>query len=195
MRDVGFATLNLLNLQVPGGLTYGSKPEFEDSAEGRAEYERKVHWTGEQIRRMDAEIIGFQELWAREALEAAFVSAGLLADYDLIARDAPGRGRPQVALAVRKDRHGQPQVRPCANWIEGFPTEFRFDKLRETDGAEEEITITIDHSSRPILAATFQSEGTRPTPPPISIYVAHLKSKGPARLSFAQPRIVSLEVV
>ncbi|MEM9441425.1 MAG: hypothetical protein AAGA73_13330, partial [Pseudomonadota bacterium] len=193
MRDLSFATFNLFNLQIPGGLTYSTTPPFEDSKEGRKAYENKVSWTAERIKLLDAEIIGFQELWAREALVDVFNQANLANDYDLIARDAPGMGRPQVALAVRKNRKGKSQIRPGADWIANFPDSFRFDKLHETDGAEEEITVTINNFSRPILHAVVQSEGTRPKPPAVSIYVAHLKSKGPARLSFAHPRPVALQ--
>ena len=192
MRDLSFATFNLLNLQVPGGLTYSNAPRFPDDADGRRAYEEKIRWTGEHIRLLDAEVIAFQELWAREALEAAFAAAGLADDYDLVARDAPGIGRPQVALAVRKDRNGASQLMPGADWIENFPKDFHFDKLRETDGAEEEITVTINAFSRPVLHAVIQAEGTRPKPPAVSVYAAHLKSKGPARLSFANPRPVAL---
>ena len=193
MRDLSFATFNLLNLQVPGGLTYSTTPPFEDDAEGREAYRAKIEWTGERIKLLDAEVIGFQELWAKKALEDAFGAAGLKGDYDLVARDAPGMGRPQVALAVRKDRKGRSQIAEGAGWVADFPSDFRFDQLRETDGAEEEITVTINQFSRPILHAVINSEGTRPKPPPVSVYVAHLKSKGPARLSFAHPQPVALQ--
>ncbi|MEM8752898.1 MAG: endonuclease/exonuclease/phosphatase family protein [Pseudomonadota bacterium] len=193
MKDLTFATFNLLNLQVPGGLTYSNTPPYPDDAEGRARYAAKIGWIADRLRLLDAEVIGFQELWSRAALEAAFAEAGMLADYDLVARDAPGRGRPQVALAVRKDRKGGPQLEPGADWVAGFPDDFRFDGIRETDGAEEEITITIDEFSRPVLAAVIQPEGSRPKPPPVRVYVAHLKSKGPARVSFARPRPPVLE--
>lgn len=193
MRDLSFATFNLFNLQVPGGLTYSTTPPFEDNKEGRQGYDTKIAWTAERIKLLDAEVIGFQELWAREALVDVFKAASLEDEYDLIARDAPGRGRPQVALAVRKNRKGKSQIKPGADWIDNFPENFSFDKLRETDGAEEEITVTINNFSRPILHAVIQSEGTRPKPPAVSVYVAHLKSKGPARLSFAHPRPVALQ--
>ena len=132
MRDLSFATFNLLNLQVPGGITYDAgEPPLRDDAAGREAYDRKIRWTGERIRLLDAEVIAFQELWSREALEAAFAAAELTADYDLVARDAPGRGKPQVALAVRKNRHGDSQLLEGADWVAQFPDGFRFEKLRD----------------------------------------------------------------
>ncbi|MFC3613295.1 endonuclease/exonuclease/phosphatase family protein [Lutimaribacter marinistellae] len=192
MRDLSFATINLLNLQVPGGITYSNQPHFTDDAEGQAAYRRKVEWTAARLREVDAEVIAFQELWAAQALVDCFKAAGLSGDYDILARDAPGRGRPQVALAVRKDRHGSPQL-VRGDWQTAFPETFRFEKLHETDGAEEEITITISEFSRPLLIATIQPEGRSPTPPEVTVIVAHLKSKGPARVSFAAPKPVILE--
>jgi endonuclease/exonuclease/phosphatase family metal-dependent hydrolase len=192
MRDLRFATLNLLNLQVPGGLTYSNHPPYPDDAAGRAAYARQVRWTAERLVEIDAEVIGFQELWSAEALHECFREAELQDEYDIIARDAPGRGRPQVALAVRKDRRGNPQLLG-GDWQAAFPENFRFDSLRETDGAEEEITLTINTFSRPVLVARIKPEGSSPTPPEVTIIVAHLKSKGPARVSFAHPRPVVLQ--
>jgi hypothetical protein len=34
MRDLSFATFNLLNLQVPGGLTFSTTPPIPDTPEG-----------------------------------------------------------------------------------------------------------------------------------------------------------------
>ena len=192
MRDLSFATINLFNLQVPGKITYSNRPHFEDNAEGRAAYEKKVIWTAARLKELEAEVLGFQELWSEQALRDCFDEAGLLGEYDLVARDSPGRGRPQVALAVRKDRNGEPQL-VDGDWRASFPSDFRFDKVRETDGAEEEITITINEFSRPVLIARVRPEGRSPTPPEVTIVVAHLKSKGPARVSFADPRPVILQ--
>ncbi len=187
MRDLSFATFNLLNLQVPGGLTYGDKPPYPDTEAGRAAYARKIAWTAGMIGLLDAEVIGFQELWAARALADAFEAAEVAGDYDLVARDAPGPGRPQVALAVRRDRNGETQLAPGAEWVAAFPPTFRLDGLRETQGAEEEVTVTIDAFSRPVLRAAIRPEGRGPTPPEVSLFVAHLKSKGPARLSLRDP--------
>jgi len=193
MRDLSFATFNLFNLQVPGKLTYANRPLFADNHDGRNAYHQKVTWTARQIRRLDAEVIAFQELWAQQALIDVFEEARLRDDYDIAMRDAPGRGRPQVALAVRKDRHGESQLLDGWEWIDTFPDNFNFDRLRERDGAEEEITVTINNFSRPVLHATIQPEGRSPKPPKVSIYVTHLKSKRPARLSFAAPKAAALE--
>lgn len=183
MRDLSFATFNLLNLQVPGGLTYSNDPPYPDTEEGRAAYARKVEWCAAMVRRLDAEVIGFQELWAAQALRDVFEAADLAAEYDLVARDAPGRGRPQVALAVRRDRRGGSQLAPDPEWIPRFPETFRLDGLREVHGAEEEVTVTLDAFSRPVLRAVLRSEGRSPRPPEVTVFVAHLKSKGPARIS------------
>lgn len=188
MRDLSFATFNLLNLQVPGKLTYSNTPPFSDDEQGRNAYHKKVSWTARQVKLLDAEVIAFQELWSEQALRDVFTEAELLDEYDIVARDAPGLGKPQVALAVRKDRHGQPQLLDGWEWIDHFPETFNFDSLHENDGAEEEVSITINHFSRPVLHCVIQSEGTSPKPPQVSVYVAHFKSKGPARLSFAEPR-------
>lgn len=187
MRDLSFATINLLNLQIPGGITYATTPHFADDPEGRAAYRRKVGWIAAKLKEVDAEIIGFQELWSAQALKDCFVAAELDGDYDLVVRDAPGRGQPQVALAVRRDRNGASQLLD-GDWHEHFPDTFRFEQVRETDGAEEEVTITINKFSRPLLIARVQPEGTGPKPPEVKIVVAHLKSKGPARVSFSSPR-------
>lgn len=182
MRDLSFATFNLLNLQVPGKRTYGNVPPFPDTAEGREAYRRKIFWIAVRLRELDAEVIGFQELWAAEALVDAFRTAGLDGEYDLVARDAPGRGRPQVALAVRKDRHGDSQLLPGATWQAKFPEGFALDNIHEREGAQEVVTVTLNEFSRPVLRATVRPEGSGT--PDVQIFVAHLKSKGPARISF-----------
>ncbi len=192
-RDLSFATFNLLNFQAIGGLTYSNTPPFADDAEGRAAFDRKVDWIAEKLVEIDAEVIGFQELWSAGALHLAFQRAGLDGHYDLIARDAPGRGRPQVALAVRKGEDGLSQLLPNAAYHSDFPSDFRFDCLRESRGAEEEITVTISKFSRPVIMAQIQPTGTRPKPPVVTVLVAHLKSKAPARLSrVGDPPVLSI---
>lgn len=65
--------------------------------------------------------------------------------------------------------------------------------MKEVDGTAEKITITLDEFLRPVLRAQIQSERSSPKPPVVNILVAHLKSKGPARVSFASPKPQILE--
>jgi predicted extracellular nuclease len=182
MRDLSFATFNLLNLQVPGELTYGNAPLYPDDAVGREAYNTKIEWIASRLKLLDAEVIGFQELWNASALVEAFNEAGLGGEYDIVARDAPGRGRPQVALAVRKDRTGKSQIAEGAHWQAQFPEGFALDNIHETEGAQEVVTVTLNEFSRPVLRATIRPEGGGT--PDVHVIVAHLKSKGPARISF-----------
>jgi len=182
MRDLAIATVNLYNLQTPGGLTYSATPPIPDTEAGRETYRRRVAWLARAVERLDADILCFQELWAAQALADVFAEVAGVGAYDLVARDAPGLGKPQVALAVRRDRFGATTLLPGAEWIPDFPASFHIDGIRETNGAEEEISISINQFSRPVLRARIQPEGRSPTPPPVTVYVAHLKSKGPAQL-------------
>lgn len=51
MRDLGFATSNLLNCRVPGGITCdANNPAFPDDAQGREAHERKIGWTADRVR-------------------------------------------------------------------------------------------------------------------------------------------------
>lgn len=177
-RDISFATFNLLNLQEIGKPTYDRKNlPFTDA--NKAQFETKLQWTAAKLHELEADVIGFQEVWSRAALEAVFKTAKLDGDYEIIARDAPALGKPQVALAARKGL-----VQKTHGWIEGFPKDFRFDGLKESEGAKEEVTVTIGKFSRPILHCAIAIDaGGQDPPPPISVYVAHLKSKAPSRLA------------
>lgn len=184
MRDLAIATVNLLNLQVPGGVTYDAdKPEIPDTEEGRAVYGRRIAWLARTVERLDADIICFQELWSRRALEDVFAQVEDAGAYDLVARDAPALGKPQVALAVRRNRDGSARLLPGADWIADFPETFRLQGLREKFGAKEEISVSIAAFSRPVLVARIQPEGRSPTPPPVAVYGCHLKSKGGTQLA------------
>lgn len=175
-RDVSFATFNLYNLNLPGQPIYADKDGWSQD-----EYDRKVRWTADKLRLLSADVIGFQECWDRAALEACFAAAGLDQDYDLVARNEDPR-RIQVALAVRKGLlRGEPE------WIEEFPADTRFENLKEARDASESVSVSIRKFSRPPLAVRIQPQGTGPKPPEITVFVAHLKSKGPTELRRESP--------
>ena len=51
-RDISFATFNLHNLQVPGGLMYPQSAPYTDE-----EFGAKAAWAGDMLRRLDADVI------------------------------------------------------------------------------------------------------------------------------------------
>lgn len=171
---LSFVTFNLYNLQVPGGLTYpGVEPLSEE------EYRAKLRFIALMLEATRADVYGFQELWAAQALRDGFVEAGMEADYDFVARDAPGPGQPQVALATRRGMidFGGRAPDDEAWWIADFPEELVLRKRRTI----EQVAIEIDGFSRPVLTALV-----KPLAPasavPVKLYVAHLKSKRPTPL-------------
>ena len=166
-KDISIANFNLLNLNLPG------QPIYDGDGWTQAQYDAKAAFTERILDDLDADIIGFQECWDAEALAQILDRPGLRGRYDLVARttDPPGI---QVALAVRK---GMLQAEP--EWIADLPPDARFIDLEEARDAGESVSVTISRFSRPLLRAVVnKAEGT----PDITVFVAHLKSKGPTAL-------------
>jgi len=169
--QISFTSINLYNLQRPRRKTYpGSTPL------SAAEYGAKLRFLGLMLRAARSDVFAFQELWAEQALDEAFAAAGLADDYDLVCRDAPGVGRPQVALAARKGMldFGDRARNDPSWWIEPFPEDFVLKKRRTIEA----VMVDIDNFSRPILSTMLQP----PRGPAIRVFVAHLKSKRPTPL-------------
>lgn len=178
---LSLATMNLYNLQRPQRKTYPNTTPLS-----AREYWAKIRFVGRMLRRAQADLFCFQELWAARALREAFDEAGLLADYEFIARDAPGPGRPQVALAARRgmiDFQGRAGD-DDAWWIEPFPPDFVLKKRRSID----RVMVTIDRFSRPVLSAMIQPAAG----PAIRVFGAHLKSKRPVNLDKQEATIPAL---
>ncbi|MBY8974669.1 hypothetical protein KHP62_02550 [Rhodobacteraceae bacterium NNCM2] len=172
MADIlSFSTMNLYNLQASRRTTYpGSKPLGADL------YKAKMRFLGIMLKASQSDVMVFQELWAESALHDAFAAAGLLEDYEFIARDATGVGKPQVALAARKgmiDFQGK-NPNDDSFWITDLPEGAVFNKRRTIEA----VKVEIDAFSRPILSAMI----TPRKGPPIRVMVAHLKSKRPMNL-------------
>ncbi len=164
------ATFNLKNLTLPGETIYfSSKPAYTAD-----EYKAKTKWIGERIKEMDADVIGFQELWKVKALEDCFKSAKLLDDYEIVGRDAPSRFKVQVAFAVRKGT-----LRGDPAWHETFPEDAVF-KKRRTEDSTYHMEVVIDNFSRPPLEIRVKPK--RRGAPEMCVFCAHLKSKRPIDL-------------
>ncbi|MGL5809698.1 MAG: endonuclease/exonuclease/phosphatase family protein [Nocardioides sp.] len=162
------ATFNLYNLQLPGkAMNPGQQPWTT------AEYRRKVTWTGDQLRGLDADVVGLQELWHADAILDALARANLEDDYDVLATPATG-GRITCAALVRKGL-----LRGEATWIEDFPDAMHLVSTTD-DPQAPEMHVGITGFSRPVLSFDV---APRETPPPTRIMVAHLKSKRPVQLT------------
>jgi predicted extracellular nuclease len=172
---ISLASFNLKNLQSPGRPMHrGGKPWTE------AEYAKKIAWTAAMLRRIDADIIGFQEAWSVDALTDAFRTAGLDIGktYHLVARDG-ALGRPQVALAARRTRF---DVRASA-WTETVPPNFLLRYGRVDDAQDvNALDVRITSLSRPPLAVRLRLRQGPYKGSEVALWVAHLKSKRPMDL-------------
>jgi endonuclease/exonuclease/phosphatase family metal-dependent hydrolase len=170
------ATINLLNLQVPGERVYDSAPVSQRS------YDAKLEFLKLMLHAVNADVYGFQELWRRQALVDLFERAGLGDAYEFIARDAPSQSSPQVAIAARKGMlhlDGRSGIED-EWWTDKFPQSVVFRKSSTIN----RLSVDIDSFSRPVATALFTPLAPQ-TAEPIKIIAAHLKSKRPMNLDAA----------
>jgi len=98
-EEIRFATFNVCNLAPAGAKLYDNLEPLSP-----AQYEAKAEWTARQIDLLDADVIGFQEIFSQATLRDVLsrtrhYRAATLAGYD--ATDIAGRMLPTVALVSR----------------------------------------------------------------------------------------------
>lgn len=168
MDRFSVATFNLYNFQLPNEpMNPGQKPWT------REEFRRKVSWVARELQSLDADIVGLQELWDREAMLQVLQRRELAEAYDLLAEEANGRRIVCAALVRKGLLRGQPE------WIRDFPRTVRLTSTDPGDVQAPEISVSIPSFSRPVLR--FQVS-LRDQPPLTEIFVTHLKSKLPTRV-------------
>ncbi|MFG6102011.1 endonuclease/exonuclease/phosphatase family protein [Leptothoe sp. EHU-05/26/07-4] len=161
------ATFNLYNINRPGLRIYSDLDGWDKGA-----YERKLEWSRRTILNNEADVWGFQELWHTGALEDIF-DHKKLDDYQLLVPEDHRGQRIVCAGAVRKDiLVGEPQ------WIDAFPEKFILESGGD-DAQTSGISVNVNRFSRPVLHFQVQ---VRSQSSPISIYVAHFKSKAPTKV-------------
>lgn len=145
-------TFNLLNLVLPKTPYYGDKEYTE------ATYRRKTEWIGAQLDRMQADIVGFQEVFHEEALREALSHSYHLKNAHVIMVPRTS-GTPAVAIASRF---------PILSHevITEFPIQIEF---------EGGILLPMRQFTRPVLKATIEINPDLD----ITFLTAHLKSKRP----------------
>jgi predicted extracellular nuclease len=191
MRDVSFASFNLHNLQLPDAPMYPRSRPY--TAE---EFAAKTRWAAAMIGRLDADVIAFQEVWAREALEAVLAEAGVDPGYRLAfitdgawdgvavacAVRAPWEIRaverhkafpPAMRLVKRKQSMAQLRAAPP-------DADARVDPERDPTFApsqeDEGVQVAIEEFSRSVLQVTV-GHARATEVPAIEVFCTHLKSK------------------
>lgn len=165
LREITFANCNLYNLQLPGKSMYGGSKWTQE------QYDLKIEWTSKIIMALDTDVIGFQELWHKDALQNVFEKAGLSDEYQLMSKPANG-SKIVCAAAVRKSLlPGEPE------WMTDFPDKFKLESKGDDDQTPE-IKVNIDSYSRPVLRFSIQPR----TDQTINVCVCHFKSKSPTQI-------------
>ncbi|CRK57942.1 Endonuclease/exonuclease/phosphatase family protein [Alloactinosynnema sp. L-07] len=151
-------TFNVLNLALPGVPYYPDERPYSD-----AEFDKKATWIGEQLRRMDADIVGFQEIFAEAALREVCSRSGVFTDPTVVAPGADGASGPKVGLIS-----AYPLAEPAVS-ITDFPA--------GVNAAVDGIALPVGTFSRPVLRARVAVNPTLT----LTVFVVHLKSKRPIR--------------
>src|SRR5919107_82987 len=94
--DVKVGTFNVLNLARAGERFYPDEKPYS-----AAEYGTKATWIANQLRDMDADLVGFQEVFHEEALRDVCDRSGLFPDGTVVAPGADGGSGPRLGLASR----------------------------------------------------------------------------------------------
>lgn len=149
------ASCNLFNLALPGRVYYPNQEAYSES-----EHERKLDWLGGMFRRLNADVVGVQEVWDEAALKAAVARSGLRPPQVLVPGAEHGaEGTPRVGLVTRL---AVESVRSIAEFAPGEAVEVP------------EIGLHT-RFERPVLHAALRTKRGQL----LHVLVTHLKSKRP----------------
>ena len=167
-RDISFASFNLLNLQLPGDAIYGDTDGWDFQT-----FARKINFTRDVLLRLEADVIGLQELWAGDAIQQALVAGELQDTYTALVPPGHNGKRIVCAALVRNDMLvGAPE------WITRFPPEYVL-KSGGDDPQQDFIEVKLSTFSRPVLHFTVRPD---PRTPAIHVFVCHFKSRRPTQI-------------
>ncbi len=160
-------TFNLYNLVLPEKLYHGTRNYTKNT------YNKKIRWIAHQLSTMNTDIVGFQEVWHKTALQEAVRLSGQFKKHQVYMHSRRGSGS-VVALASK------------------FPTQLKgpteaFPKDLSISVSDE---LTVDEFSRPVLRALVDLNGLE-----VRVYVAHLKSKRPKFLKGEDEDDLSLKAI
>jgi len=95
-QEIRFATFNLLNLGPVGAKLYDNLEPYTEAA-----LEAKINWTARQIDLLDADVIGFQEIFSQDVLKRVLARTSKYRDAIHVGFDAdPDSERPTPTVAL-----------------------------------------------------------------------------------------------
>jgi endonuclease/exonuclease/phosphatase family metal-dependent hydrolase len=156
-EEIRFATFNLCNLAPPGARLYDNLEPYTPE-----QVEAKIGWTARQLDLLDADIIGFQEIFSQAALKMVLARTERYRDAYHVGFDPdapPDRLTPGLALVSRL-----PLLHSGVAYTT-FPS-----GVTLPNG-----TRDADRFARPVLHAVVQATPTLQ----VDVVVVHLKSKRP----------------
>ena len=146
-------TFNLYNLVLP------DTPFYQGRRYSQEQYQRKVRWAAEQLRRMDCTIVGFQEIFHAQALQDVLDESGIYEGATTLLGETDGK-KPAIGLVSRF-----PVLEH--DLIPGFPPQARLEI--------NDMSVPCGCFSRPLLYAKVKAYDDLE----IMVIVVHLKSKNP----------------
>ena len=158
-QELRFATFNVCNLAPPGMKFYDDQVPYSQD-----EYETKTAWIAQQLDRLDADVIGLQEIFSQAALRHALAKTKGYRDAQHVGFDpdpAADHLTPSVALVSRLPLAGA--ARAVAPLPQGLSV------------ALPGVRNPVTRFTRPILQAQVQAASDLR----INVFVCHLKSKMP----------------
>ena len=158
-QELRFATFNVCNLALPGVKFYEDQLPYSQE-----DYETKTAWIARQLDRLDADVIGLQEIFSQAALRHALSKTEKYRAAHCIGFDpdpAAEHLTPSVALISRLPVVGEGEA------IAALPHALSI----ALPGVQEPVS----HFTRPILRVRVEAANGLQ----IQVFVCHLKSKMP----------------
>ena len=162
-REIRFATFNVLNLALPETRFYANQEPYSI-----AQYDAKITWLAQQMDRLDADVIGLQEIFSQAALT------------DVLARTRNYRDAHQIGFDPLPGTAAEPTaLTPSVALVSRLPV---LSAPRSHHVLPRGLSVALPGQTTPMTCFTrpiLQVELGLPQQRPMQVFVAHLKSKRP----------------
>lgn len=174
-QEIRFATFNLLNLGPIGARLYDNLDPCT-----AAEFEAKIDWTARQIDLLDADVIGFQEIFSQEVLKLVLARSSKYRDAHHVGFDvehADEHNHDHGQGHERFGEHGSERPRPAVALVSRLPLAAAGLSYPTFPAgvAMPPGSRDADRFARPVLHAQVMVSDDLT----IDVLVVHLKSKRP----------------